>query len=173
MCGGELMNYVFFKCLSVDDYHIHIFSDPLKAVKFLHLNSKTIASWRKFYNANGYSMYPRLVKGYALVFLEEGSEQQFFEMFSDACINLTAKLVQTIRPLVIQEGGDYMYNNVIRGQDVRDKAIALVDWLIGYILAPRALLYSRGFSPDELIWLQAYIGKSIPVSMPGLKKLNY
>lgn len=167
------MNYVFFKCLGNDNYHIHIFSDPLKACRFLGVKTKSIRLWRKHYDSYGYSVYTRLVKGYALAFLEEGYEKEFFEEFSFACNALTSKLVQVLKPLVIQEGGDYMYHTLIQGLEVHDKAVALVDWLIGYILAPRDLLLNRGFSCDELVWLQAYIGKSIPHIMPGINNLRY
>lgn len=166
------VNYVFFKCLTETDFHIHIFSDPIQACEYLDISISSISSWEKFYKREGLSIYKDIIKGYALVFLEDGTEQDFFDSFSESCNKLTIKLAHIVRPLILKEGGECMYSSVVYGQSVRDKAISFVDWLCGYILKPKSLLLNRGFTLQELYWLQAYVGKRIPTNMPGLSRLK-
>jgi hypothetical protein len=168
---GE-MNLVFFKCLGTGDYHIHIFSTAEEACEFLHVKISFAETWYLYMDKYGPSIYKDIIKGYSLVFLDEGTEEVFFDKFSDACNKLFNKLSRIVRPLILSEGGDALYARIIYGQEQREKAIAYVSWLSNNILAPRDLLLGRGFSVDELYWLQAYVGLRIPTSMKHLSKLK-
>ena len=166
------MNLVFFKCLGTGDYHIHIFSTAEEACEFLHVKISLAETLYLYMDKYGPSVYRDIIKGYSLVFLDDGTEEAFFEKFSEASDKLFSKLVRIVRPLIIAEGREALYHRVIYGQEQREKAIALINWLSNNILAPRDLLRSRGFSADELNWLQAYVGLRIPTAMRSLSKLK-
>jgi len=166
------MNLVFFKCLGTGDYHIHIFSTAEEACEYFQTSSSLAESLYLYMDKHGPSIYRDIIKGYSLVFLDEGTEDAFFDKFSETSNKLFSKLIRIVRPLILAEGGDTLYKHVIYGQEQKEKAIALINWLSSNILAPRDLLLSRGFSVEELHWLQAYVGLRIPLRMQGLSKLK-
>lgn len=166
------MNLVFFKCLGTGDYHIHIFSTAEDACEYLHVKSSFAEIWYLYMDKHGPSVYNDIIKGYSLVFLDDGTEEAFFEKFSEASDKLFSKLMRIVRPLIISDKGMTVYKHIIHGQEQREKAIALVEWIATNVLAPRNLLLGRGFSIDELYWLQAYVGQRIPTSMRCLSKLK-
>lgn len=166
------MNLVFFKCLGTGDYHIHIFSTAEEACDYFRVAKSCVETWYLYMDKHGPSIYKDIIKGYSLAFLDEGTEELFFNKFSETCDVLFIKLKRIIKPLILSEGGDTLYRHVMYSSEQKEKAISLVDWLSNNILAPKDLLLSRGFSVDELYWLQAYVGLRIPTSMRCLSKLK-
>lgn len=167
------MNYVFFKCLGTGDYHVHVFSTPEEACDYLKISRRNCSYWRSHIHAYGPSVYKELYKGYALAFLDPGTEEEFFDQFSEACAKLVVKLVRIVRPFICAERGESFYTSLTLKQEPKEKARVLIDWINNNILAPRTLLLSRGFSMEELFWLQAYAGIKVLRSMEGISKLNF
>ena len=167
------MNLVFFKCLGTGDYHIHIFSTAEEACEYFRVAKSFVEIWYLYMDKHGPSIYKDIIKGYSLAFLDEGTEEMFFNnKFPEACDVLFIKLKRIVKPLILSEGGDTLYRHVMYSSEQKEKAIALVNWLSDNILAPKDLLLSRGFSKQELYWLQAYVGLRIPTSMKYLSKIK-
>jgi hypothetical protein len=166
------MNCVFFKCLGTGDYHVHVFVTPEEACSFFGISRNRCKEWREYMDMHGPSVYRDIIKGYSLVFLDAGTEESFFDQFSESSEKIVLKLVHILRPLICAEHGDSYYSSLILNQEHKEKAINLVEWLSTNVLAPRTLLLSRGFSEDELCWLQAYVGLKVHYSMRGLSRLK-